>query len=183
MNITVIGRGKVGGGLAARWERAGHTVTRLGREGGDAAGADVVLVAVPSGAVAEALGKVTGLAGKVAIDATNAVGARDEAYPSLAHQVKALVGGPVAKAFNANFAALYDQLDAQRARPSNLFVAEEDARAAAEQLSRDAGYDPVFLGGLDQARALEDHLTGVMFPALQGGLGPFFYRYAKAGEL
>jgi hypothetical protein len=29
MNITVIGRGS-GGGLADRWERAGHTVTRLG---------------------------------------------------------------------------------------------------------------------------------------------------------
>src|SRR3989442_7945165 len=101
MHIAVIGKGNVGGGLAARWEKAGHTLTRIGREGGDASGADAVLVAVPSGAVAEALGKVRGLAGKVAIDATNAFAGRDESYPSLAHQVKALVGGPVAKAFNA----------------------------------------------------------------------------------
>ena len=56
--------------------------------------------------MAEALGKVTGLAGKVAIDATNAVDGRDEAYPSLAHQVKALVGGPVAKAFNASLSMM-----------------------------------------------------------------------------
>jgi predicted dinucleotide-binding enzyme len=49
MNVTVSGRGRVGGGLAERWERAGHTVTRLGREGGDAVDADAVLVAVPSG--------------------------------------------------------------------------------------------------------------------------------------
>ena len=48
MNITVIGRGHVGGGLAQRWEKAGHRVTRLGREGGDASAADAILVAVPS---------------------------------------------------------------------------------------------------------------------------------------
>ncbi|HVG96397.1 MAG TPA: dinucleotide-binding protein [Chloroflexota bacterium] len=183
MDIAVIGKGNVGGGLARRWEQAGHTVTRIGRAGGDVAAAEVVLIAVPSDAIADALGTVTGLTGQVVLDATNAFGGRDEAYPSLAHEVKARVGGPVAKAFNTNFAALYDQLDAQRARPSQLYAAEEGARAAAEQLIRDAGYEPVSVGGLDQARALEDHLTGVMFPALQGGLGPFFYRYAKAGEL
>ena len=183
MNIAVIGKGNVGGGLAGRWERAGHTVTRLGRAGGDVAGAEVVLVAVPSDAIAAALGQVTGLTGQVVLDATNAFGGRDEAYPSLAHQVKALVRGPVAKAFNTNFAAVYDQLDAQRARPSQLYAAEEGAREAAERLIRDAGYDPVLVGGLEQARALEDHLSAVMFPALQAGLGPFFYRYAKPGEL
>ena len=51
-----------------------------------------------------------------------------------------------------------------------------------EQLIRDAGYDPVYVGGLEQARALEDHL-GLMFAISQAGLGPFFYRYAKPGEL
>lgn len=35
MNITMIGRGNIGGGLADLWERAGHQVTRLGRGGGD----------------------------------------------------------------------------------------------------------------------------------------------------
>ena len=39
MRITVIGRGNVGGGLARRWEQAGHEVTTLGREGGDASDA------------------------------------------------------------------------------------------------------------------------------------------------
>jgi 8-hydroxy-5-deazaflavin:NADPH oxidoreductase len=72
---------------------------------------------------------------------------------------------------------------AERARPSQLYAAEKGARAAAAQLIRDAGDEPVPVGGLEQARALEDHLTWVMLPALQGGLGPFFYRYAKPGEL
>jgi 8-hydroxy-5-deazaflavin:NADPH oxidoreductase len=49
VNITVIGRGNVGGGLARRWEEAGHTVTTIGRDGGDASDSDAVLVAVPSG--------------------------------------------------------------------------------------------------------------------------------------
>ena len=49
-------------------------------------------------------------------------------------------------------------------------------------LIRDAGYDPVSIGDLDQARALEDHL-GLVFAANQAGLGKFFYRYAKPGEL
>ena len=88
MNITVIGRGNVGGGLARRWEKAGHTVTKLGREGGDAADAEAVLLAVPSNAIADALGKVSGLDGKVVIDATNAFTGRTEGFESLAHEVK-----------------------------------------------------------------------------------------------
>jgi 8-hydroxy-5-deazaflavin:NADPH oxidoreductase len=182
MNITVIGRGNVGGGLARRWERAGHTVTALGREGGDASGADAVFLAVPSNQLADALGKVTGLEGKTVLDACNAFTGRDEGFESLAHQVKSIVGGPVAKTFNANYAALYDQVDEQRVPPSNLYAADEDARAVAEQLIRDAGYEPVSLGGLEQARLLEDHL--LFTNAINnGGLGRFFYRYAAPGEL
>jgi len=182
MKITVIGRGNVGGGLASRWEKAGHTVTALGRDGGDASDADVVLLAVPGTEIAEALSKVTGLDGKIAIDATNAVGGRNEDFPSLAHQVKSIVGGPVAKSFNTNFAALYDQIDEQRARPSAFYAADEEARAVTEELIRDAGYDPVYAGELEHARALEDHL-GFMFTINQAGLGRFFYRYASPGEL
>jgi 8-hydroxy-5-deazaflavin:NADPH oxidoreductase len=182
VNITAIGRGNIGGGLARRWERAGHTVTALGRDGGDASDAEAVLVAVPGGEIADALAKVTGLDGKIAIDATNAFGGRNDQFESLAHEVKSVVGGPVAKSFNTNFAALYDQIDEQRARPSNLFAAEEDARDVTEQLIRDAGFDPVYIGGLDKARLLEDHLalTGAIN---QGGLGRFFARYAAPGEL
>jgi predicted dinucleotide-binding enzyme len=183
MHITVIGRGNVGGGLARRWEKAGHTVTRIGRDGGDATDADVVLVAVPSGAIADALSKVSGLQGKTAIDATNAYAGRNEAYESLAHEVKAIVGGPVAKAFNVNFAVLYDQIDQQRVPPSTLCAAEGGARAVTEQLIRDAGYDPVFVGGLERARMLEDQAVGMIGAITQGGLGVFFYRYARPGEL
>jgi len=178
MKITTVGRGSIGGGLADRWEAAGHDVTRIGREGGDASDADVVLVAVPSGSISDALGEVTGLEGKVAIDATNAFNGRDERYESLAHEVKAHTNGPVAKAFNANFAALYDQIDAQQIRPGCLYAAEDDAREATAQLIRDAGYEPVSAGGIENARALEDFVPGLL-----GKIGRVFYRFAPPGEL
>lgn len=56
--------------------QAGHNVTTLGREGGDASDADVVFVAVPPGSISEALGKVSGLEGKIAIDACSRMSAR-----------------------------------------------------------------------------------------------------------
>ena len=175
MNITVIGRGNVGGGLAQRWSAAGHEVQELGRDGGDASGADVIVVAVPSGEIEAALGRVDGLDGKITIDATNAVRDRPSEFESLAHQVKAIVGGPTAKSFNLNFANIYDEIDSQSERPANIFAAEDEARSVTEQLSRDAGYEPVYAGGLDAARMLEDHLA-LMFAINRAGLGPFFYR-------
>ena len=173
MNITVIGRGNVGGGLAGRWRNAGHEVQELGRDGGDASSADAVLLAVPSGAIADALGKVSGLEGKVVVDATNAFGGRNEEFPSLAHEVKSITGGPVAKAFNLNFARLYDRIDEQPERPGMLYAADDDAREVTEQLIRDAGYDPVPAGDLEKARALEDFLGPF------GAFGPSFYRFWK----
>jgi predicted dinucleotide-binding enzyme len=182
MRITVVGRGHVGGGLARMWQRAGHEVTTLGREGGDAAGTDVVVVAVPGPAIAEALAKVSGLAGQVAVDTCNIYRERDNAFPSLSHQIKSIVGGPTAKSFSTNFAAAYEQISMQRARPSNLFAAEPGAKKIAQQLILDAGYDPVFVGELDPgARLIED--SSGLTRALASQIGPFFYRYSRPGEL
>jgi predicted dinucleotide-binding enzyme len=193
MNIAVIGRGDVGGGLAERWRRAGHDVTEIGTDGGDATASDVLVIAVPAAAIAGALAQVTSIAGKRTIDATNAWGGRDESmpnawvgrsesFPSLAHKVKSIVRGPTAKAFNLNFAKLYEQIDEQRARPTNLYAADDEAREVTELLSRDAGYDPVYIGGLANARMLEEHLA-LTTAISQAGLGPFFYRIARPGDL
>ena len=80
-----------------------------------------------------------------------------------------------------NYAAVYDQIDEQRVRPSNLYAAEDGARAVVEQLIRDAGFEPVSAGGLENARMLEDHLV-LMNAINNGGLGRFLYRYAAPGE-
>jgi predicted dinucleotide-binding enzyme len=176
MKFTVVGRGNVGGGLAKRWRKTGHDVQELGRDGGDASGSDAVLVALPSNAIADALGKVSGLEGKLAIDATNALDGRNEEFESLAHEVKSITGGPTAKAFNLNFAAAYDKLDEQQERPSMPWAGEDEARETTEQLIRDAGYEPAYAGGLDKARTVEEGLA-LVFAIRQQQPGPVFYRF------
>ena len=182
MKIAVIGRGNVGGGLARLWREAGHDVQELGREGGEAAGADAVLLAVPPSAIADALASVSGLEGVPVIDATNATSGRPEGFDSLAEYVRSLTGGPVAKAFNANFARLYDRLGEARARPSMVYAADDGARDVTERLIADAGYEPVSAGGLEAARAVEDFLA-VIFAISRAGLGPFVYRFAPPDDL
>src|SRR5947207_6730486 len=140
MKIAVLGKGNVGGGLADRWERAGHAVTRIGKEGGDVSDAEAVLFAVPGGAIAAAVGNVQGLEGKTAIDATNLIGSAPPSGCSTnAEFLKSKTGGPTAKSFNLNFARLYDQIDAAGTRPSNIWTGDEEAREVVEQLIRDAG--------------------------------------------
>jgi predicted dinucleotide-binding enzyme len=183
MKIAVIGRGNVGGGLAKLWRNAGHEVVELGSDGGDASGAEAAVLAVPSAAIGDALGKVSGLEGVPVIDATNLLGGeRPEGFNSLAEYVKSLTGGPVAKAFSANFARLYDRLGEAGSKPSMVYAADEEARPVTEQLIRDAGYDPVLTGGLDSARAVEDFL-GVLFGVMQTRGGPVLYRFGAPDEL
>jgi len=95
--------------------------------------------------------------------------------------VKSITGGPVAKTFNLEYAALYDPHRRPAGATGNLYAAEQQALAVTEQLIRDAGYDPVLVGGLEQARALED--STALFRAIRHTLGPYFHRYARAGEL
>ena len=180
MKITTIGRGTIGGGLARLWRESGHDVTELGREGGDVSDADVILIAVPGAEISTALSKVTGLQGKIAIDATNIMPKRQGDFPSYAEQVKSFTRAPVAKSFNMNFGSLFDAVRDQRVQPSNLYVADDDARDITEQLIRDAGYDPVRVGDLSRARDLEEATWLLMGVQPVGGV---FYRFAEPGEL
>ena len=179
MKIATIGRGNVGGGLGALWQEAGHEVSPIGRDGGDVSDAEVVLLAVPGGAVAEALEGVEGLEGKTVIDATNLIGAEPPSgFASNAEYVKSVTGGPTAKSFNAWFANLIDQRGETSSTPNNLWCGDEEARETVETLNRDAGYDPVFAGPLANA-SLQEAFVGLVFAIVQdGGAGPFFYKFA-----
>jgi hypothetical protein len=184
MKIAAIGRGTIGGGLADLWEKAGHEVTRLGHEGGDVGDADVVLVAVPGGSIEEALGAVTGLEGKTAIDATNLYG---DAVPpgghaSNAEYVKSVTGGPTAKAWNINFGSLYDQVADASTPPGDIWCGDEEAREAVETLHRDAGFDPISAGPLANAGKQEGMLDIVLAIVKDGGMGQFFYKFAPPSE-
>jgi hypothetical protein len=88
----------------------------------------------------------------------------------------------LAKAFNTNFAAIYDEIPKQRTTPSCPYCADDEAREVTQRLIRDAGYEPTNAGGLDSARALEDMLAVVMGVSQAGG-ARVFYRFGKPGEL
>jgi predicted dinucleotide-binding enzyme len=169
MKITTIGRGNIGGGLADRWERAGHTVTRLGREGGDASDADVVLVAVPGGSIAEALGKVSGLDGKVVIDATNNVGA--PTINSLGVLAQAAPSARLYRAFNSlgweNFAdGHYGELTGDM-----LYSGPTDAKDTVEELIGATDLRPIWVGDNDKAKVVDDFVTLWFTLAFERGLG------------
>ena len=182
MRITVVGRGKLGGGLADLWERAGHQVTRLGREGGDVSDAEAVLVAVPGGAIADAFDRLQGFEGKTVIDATNLYNViPPDGFASNAEFVKSRTKGPTAKSFNVNFAKLFGRLGEAQSRPGNLWCGDEEAREVVEQLNRDAGYDPVRTGPLESAAA-QEALIGVIF-GIAEAMGPCVYRFAPVDQL
>ncbi len=182
MKIAVVGKGNVGGGLANLWEKAGHDVQRFGRDGGDAGDAEAVLLACPGPAVPGVFEAVTGLDGKTVIDATNLVGANAPGgFASNAEFIKARTGGPTAKSFNLNFAAIYDKVAESTTTPGNVWCGDEEAREVAEQLIRDAGYDPIYAGGLENAAVMESALS-FLFAIAQGGTGPFFYRMAAPDQ-
>jgi 8-hydroxy-5-deazaflavin:NADPH oxidoreductase len=185
MKIATIGRGSIGGGLARLWEKKGHEVTTLGHEGGDVFAAEVVLLAVPGGAVAEALAGIDGLEGKTVIDATNLWGGAEPppGFDSNAEYVKSVTGGPTAKSFNINFAALFDRIEEASSTPGNLWCGDEEAREVTETLIRDAGYDPICAGPLANA-AMQEQVLGLIFAiAQEGGAGQFFYRMAPPEKL
>src|SRR3954468_16242033 len=95
-SIAVIGTGNIGSTIGEAWRRAGHDVAFASRSPepprtvaipGAIAAAEVVLLAVPGGAVPGLLAEYgAALDGRVVIDATNDVGAdrlhHPEAYAS-----------------------------------------------------------------------------------------------------
>jgi len=181
MKITTIGRGEIGGTLGGLWASAGHEVTELGHDGGDAADADVVLLAVPGTVISEALAGVSGLQGKVILDATNRINSQTPppaGYDSVAEYVKETTGaGSVAKVFNLNFGAILDQAATAERRPSNLWVGDEGARDAVERLSADIGLEAAYGGPLERASTAEE-FAEILISVYQEAGAPIFYRFA-----
>jgi predicted dinucleotide-binding enzyme len=183
VKIAAIGRGRIGGGLGDLWENAGHDVTRIGRAGGDVSEAEVVLIAVPGRSVADVFDTVQGLKGKTVIDATNLIGAAPpDGFASNAEFIKSRTNGPTAKSFNVTFAALFGALSGAPRRPSNLWCGDDEARDAVEQLNRDAGFEPVYAGGLENAGD-QERFVKLAFGIVQGGMGPFFYRFTPPDQV
>lgn len=184
MNIAIIGSGNIGGGLARAWRRKQHQVTFGARDPNDgeltalcteigarAAGiaecvrdADVVVLAMPYGALDAVLAAVGDLAGKTVIDCTNAVvrgeGGMSLAYghtTSAAEQLQARIpAAHVVKSFNAQGAEnLADPIYGGIAASNFLCGNDAEARRVVAQLVADVGFEPVDVGPLANARLVE----------------------------
>jgi hypothetical protein len=190
MRIGMIGSGRLGGTVGALWVKAGHPVLFSSRDpeqtaalaaklgplarAGSVAEAidfgDAVFLAVPYAAMPE-IGRDFGakLAGKVVLDAGNAVESRDGAIASEVEQngigltsQKYLPGARLVRAFNTLGFTILER-EANRAEPRLAIpIAGDDAAAVqiAAALVRDAGFEPVVVGKLADARRFQRGTSG-----------------------
>jgi 8-hydroxy-5-deazaflavin:NADPH oxidoreductase len=185
LKIGIIGAGHIGGTLAALWVQAGHEVlissrhpdelrplaqslgarARVGTPAQAAAFGPVVLISVPYGALPQVGHDLQSqLAGKIVLDTGNPYPDRDGAMALEARRkgtgvasAEFLPGVRLVRAFNAiNSGDLKSE-----AHRSGALIAiplagnDPEALAVAQQLVRDAGFEPVVVGGLDRAREFD----------------------------
>jgi len=180
MNIAIIGDGNVGSAFRRGLQEGGHAVEAVGNEPERvralAASAEVVVLAVPFGAVGDVAGPLgDAVDGKVLVDVTNALG--EEMQLTLGFTTsgaeelqRRAPRARVVKAFNT---VLAGNMDAGRVSGEQLtaLVAgdETDAKGAVLGLARDLGFDPVYAGPLRNARYLEP--LGILNIQLGYGFG------------
>jgi predicted dinucleotide-binding enzyme len=175
VRIGVIGGGRVGSALATTWRGRGHDVTVSTRDtvAETVVGADVVVLALPAAAVADALGRTGSLEGKVLLDATNNVSGGP---PGL--EIAALV--PTAsyvKAFNTIFATFLHDTP-PRAGAACVYCGDDTrAKNVVAQLITDVGLEPVDVGGSEATPWIEGFLRILLALAYRQGRGPFVYRF------
>ena len=182
IKIGIIGSGNLGGAVGTLWVKSGHPVlfssrhpeelkklvdslgplARVGTVREALTFGDVVFVAVPYGAYPQ-LGKdyAREFAGKIVIDAGNAVLARDGEITKEAREngigitsAKYLAGARVVRAFNTlNYRKLASIANRPEGRIGIPMAGDDkEALAVASALVRDAGFDPVIIGPLERAK-------------------------------
>lgn len=177
--VAVIGPGNVGSQLVRGFSRAGHHVAVGARDtakvadlgelagvdvldpAGAAAGADVVVLAVPVRALAATLLGLGELDGKVVVDATNAVSdacvLAVEGYDTVSDYIaERAPGAAVVKAFNT-IGAEHLADGTIDGTPVFLPVAgAESGRPAVVALARSVGFDVADLGGPEAVTLVEN---------------------------
>jgi 8-hydroxy-5-deazaflavin:NADPH oxidoreductase len=204
MDITIIGTGNMARGIASRALAGDHSVTLLGHEAGkaealaselsgdvragtvgDALAGDVVVLAIPYGAIDDVLGQYGDqLSGKTVVDITNPVDFGSftplnvEAGSAAAEIAQKAPGAKVVKAFNTTFAGTLVAGDVA-GQPLDVFIASDDegAKASVRELVEAGGLRAVDAGGVARAHELE--ALGYLHMAVQGGLGTGFASAVK----
>jgi 8-hydroxy-5-deazaflavin:NADPH oxidoreductase len=183
--IGIIGAGNIGSTIGGLWVKSGHPVmfssrhpdelkdmvTKLGNlaQAGSVEQAiafgEVLFIAVPYGAIPQ-IGKdySAAMKGKVMLDACNAVSTRDGAIADEVEQngigvisQKYFPDVRIVRAFNTMSYMIFAR-EANRADPKLAIpIAGDDAQAVqvAASLVRDAGFDPVVVGKLADARRFQ----------------------------
>lgn len=178
--IGIIGNGNVGSALASGLQKAGHEVQAVGKDPEairESVGwAEVVLLAVPFGALEEVVGTAGDLlAGKTVVDVTNALDSEMNlaiGFSTSGAEIlqEKLPSSQVVKAFNTVFAQNMATGSVQGERLSALVAGnDDDAKATVIGLARDIGFDAVDAGPLANARLLEP--LGYLNIQLGYGLG------------
>lgn len=177
--VTIIGAGNMGSAIAAVAAAGGNTVQVLARDAekaaavnaqatagvvGDAITGDIVVLALPYGAVAPVLETYAGqLDGKVLVDLTNPLDFSTfdslvvpVGSSSAAEIAAAVPGASVLKAFNTNFAATL-ATGAVGSEKTTVLIAGDDADAKAALAAVVEGGDlkAVDAGSLQRAHELE----------------------------
>jgi hypothetical protein len=187
MRIAFLGYGNVGSALANQLQRLGHEVTlaasdaqtdgvkkalannstlKVSSPSAAVRTAEVVVLATPFQANVDVLTPIKReLAGKILVDCTNPVG------PGLSHGLASKQSGTemiqsllpetnVVKAFSIyGFENLEDNAFAGDVRPAMMFCGNDAAaKATVGGLVKELGWEPLDVGGVEQALHLE-HLT------------------------
>jgi len=185
LKIGIVGTGNIGGALATHWAKAGHELVissrhpeelqelakslgpkvRVGTPSEAAKFGDVILLSVPYKATPE-VGRdlANDWKGKILLDTGNPYPFRDGAMATDARKrgtgvtsKEFLPGVRLVRAFNA---INESNLKNDGNRKGGLWaipLASDDAEAlkVAQRLVRDAGFDPVVVGGLARAREFD----------------------------
>jgi predicted dinucleotide-binding enzyme len=185
LKIGIVGAGRIGGTLATLWAKAGHEVlvssrhpdqlrelvksigpkARAGTPKEAAAFGDVVLVSVPYGALPQ-IGRdlAKELAGKVVLDTGNPYPERDGDMAVEARKkgtgaasAELLPGVRLVRAFNAISWKSLESESHRAGKPIAIPIAGDDPEAlrVASSLVKDAGFEPVVVGGLAKARLFD----------------------------
>lgn len=174
----MIGAGNVGGTLGARWAQLGHEVvygvrhpdgerarSALAASGpgartmgpADAAAwGEVVVIAIPYGALGEALPALGDLTGKIVLDTVNNLGAAPDA-PAVAAEIAGMLpGARVVKAFNTIGWNVMAAPDFGGERADSYICGDDNAaKGIAAELSRALDFEVVDAGPLASATLLE----------------------------
>jgi predicted dinucleotide-binding enzyme len=203
--IGIIGSGQQGGAVGLLWAKAGHEILFSSRNPGDLADlvqragprtraglpqeaatfGDVVLIAVPYGALPQVGQDYAPLMrGKIVIDCGNPRADRDGPMADEAIRkgtgvasAEYLPGVRLVRAFNALSAVQVERESHRAGEKMGIPIAGDDAEATrvAVELVVDAGFDPVVVGPLSRAREFDRgtpvYVRGMTAAQLKAALG------------